>query len=256
MTGAAEQLERLQGVMRTLLSEKGCPWDREQTHASLSRYLLEETYEALEAVETGSSSALREELGDVFFQVIFHAALAEQEGEFTLAEVIGGVCDKMIHRHPHVFGNLRLDTSDEVMGIWEDLKKQEGKRTRLEGIPSALPALLRAQKFQEKAAGVGFDWPTAAGAWEKLAEEFAEYAAAAPEERPAEMGDVFFALVNVARLEGLNAEEVLQLTNRKFQRRFAHIERRVTESGQDWAAFSLEELDHWWDEAKALERTL
>jgi tetrapyrrole methylase family protein/MazG family protein len=257
MSRSAEQLERLLAVMRQLLGEPGCPWDREQTHASLARYLLEETYEALEAIEGRQVQQMQEELGDVFFQVVFHAALAEQEGSFDLADVIAGVCDKMQRRHPHVFGDLSLATSSQVADMWEGLKKQEGKKTLLEGIPQALPALLRAHKLQEKAAGVGFDWPSSAGAWDKLREELAEYAAAEDgETRREELGDILFAAVNCARMEGILAEEALQQTNRKFIRRFAHIERQVQASGKNWDAFSLQELDSWWEEAKSQERQL
>ena len=248
---AGEEIAALLEVVQTLLGENGCPWDREQTHATLTRYLLEEAYEVIDAIETGEPKALQEELGDVLFQVVFHAALAEKAGWFNFADVVNTVKTKMVSRHPHVFGEMSLTTSDDVMNHWENFKKQEGKKALLDGIPPMLPALLRAYKLQEKAARVGFDWPTSAGAWDKLQEELQEYQAATlTEDRLEEMGDMIFALVNCARLEGIEAEAALQKANQKFIRRFAYIEQKVLASAKPWESYSLAELDQWWDEAK------
>ncbi len=243
--------EELVNIMDRLLSPNGCPWDREQTHQSLSRYLIEECYEVVEAIKSGEMSQLREELGDLLLQVVFHAALAEREGHFNLAQVADTVSQKMINRHPHVFSDLSLQTSSQVLEIWEGFKKDEGKKTILEGIPVMLPALLRAYKIQEKAARVGFDWPDAEGAIEKLKEEIDELGRAeSSDEMMEEMGDVFFALVNVARMKKIEPEEALQATNDKFVRRFNYIEAKAKAGGQDLKDMTLEEMDALWDEAK------
>ncbi|NLW90281.1 MAG: nucleoside triphosphate pyrophosphohydrolase [Syntrophomonadaceae bacterium] len=244
-------LEELIAVMDELLAPEGCPWDREQTHQSLQRYLIEESYEVVEAIQEGSMDKLREELGDVLLQVVFHSALAEREGYFNFSDVAVAVKDKMIQRHPHVFGELKLATSNDVLERWEGFKKKEGKKYILEGIPAMLPALMRAEKMQEKAARVGFDWPTIDGAWDKFREEIDELrAAGSAEEIVEEMGDILFALVNVARFKGVDPEAALQATNNKFARRFRYIEECTQASGKQFSDFSLEELDHWWEEAK------
>lgn len=255
MGKTGEDLEQLQQVMKQLLAEGGCPWDREQTHDSLIRYLIEECYEAIDAIQRKDWVNLKEELGDVLLQVVFHANLCEQEGHFTLAEVIEAETAKMIQRHPHVFGEQpKLDKGEQVLKVWESMKKKEHL---LDGIPQGLPALLRAHKVQEKAAQVGFDWPDVNGAWDKLYEEIGELKEAETlEHRAEEMGDVFFALVNVARLSGMESEEIVQKANEKFIRRFASVEEQVKKSGQGWQAFSLEELDAFWNEAKRQEKLL
>lgn len=249
MGRTGEEMERLQEVMWRLQAPDGCPWDREQTHESLIRYLIEESYEVIDAIQQKDMANLREELGDVLLQVIFHANLAEKEGEFTLADVMQAERNKMIQRHPHVFGdNPKLDSGEQVMQVWEGMKKKEHL---LDGIPKSLPALLRGHKMQEKAARVGFDWDSVNGAWEKLDEEIREFREAeTPEHRIEEMGDVFFALVNVARMQGIEAEEAMQLANDKFSRRFGFVEEQVKKSGKQWDGFSLDELDAFWNEAK------
>jgi len=244
-------INKLLEVMDRLLAPDGCPWDREQTHRSLARYLLEETYEVLEAIQNENRAELKEELGDVLLQVVFHSALAEREGWFTFAQVAETVAQKMINRHPHVFADMDLSTSEDVMSHWEGFKKKEGKKNLLDGIPMQLPALLRAEKMQSKAARVGFDWPNINGALEKLREEINELAQAQDtEELEAEMGDVFFALVNIARIKGIDPEAALQRSNDKFLRRFNYIENRIKSRGDRWEDYRLEELDAIWDEAK------
>lgn len=246
-----KEIKHLLEVMDRLLGADGCPWDREQTHHSLARYLLEETYEVLEAIQTENMDELKEELGDVLLQVVFHAALAEREKLFTFGQVAESISQKMINRHPHVFAAMDLKTSDDVMSHWEGFKKKEGKKYLLAGIPRQLPALLRAEKMQTKAARVGFDWPSVDGALEKLSEEVGEVAQAENAmEIEAEMGDVFFALVNVARLKGIDPEAALQKSNDKFLRRFNYIEEKINAQAQNFENYSLEQLDEMWDEAK------
>ena len=251
MQPEAAGIKHLLQVMDKLLAPDGCPWDREQTHKSLARYLLEETYEVLAAIHSEDMLELKEELGDVLLQVVFHAALAEREGLFTFEEVAETVSQKMISRHPHVFSDLDLKTSEDVLSHWEGFKKKEGKKYLLAGIPSQLPALLRAEKMQSKAAQVGFDWPDTDGAIDKLWEEIDELTKAetAPEVEE-EMGDVFFALVNVSRLKGIDPEAALQKSNDKFLRRFNYIEETIKSQGRALEEFSLEQLDALWDEAK------
>ncbi|MGE5373090.1 MAG: nucleoside triphosphate pyrophosphohydrolase [Solirubrobacterales bacterium] len=247
-------LPALLDVMDHLLAPDGCPWDREQTHQSLMRYLVEETYEVLEAIEEADMNKLREELGDLLLQVVFHAALAKNAGEFDFYDVAETVRQKMIRRHPHVFGDVDIQTSDGVMEIWEGLKKKEGKKTVLEGIPRSLPALQRAFKMQEKARRVGFDWPDVSGAIEKLEEEMDEFhgacASGSREEMIDEMGDILFAAANIARMSGIEPEEALQRSNNKFARRFQYIEQRVKDAGKVLEEQGLEALDALWDEAK------
>lgn len=245
------RIEELVEVMEKLLGPGGCPWDQEQTHQSLSRYLIEECYEVIDAIQSGDMKHLQEELGDLLLQVVFHSALARQAGYFDLGEVAQTVSNKMVHRHPHVFSQLSLNTSEEVLKIWEDLKKEEGRQTILAGIPAMLPALMRACKLQDKAARVGFDWPAVAGAVDKLKEEVCELSQASDaEELYEEMGDVFFALVNVARLKGIEPEGALQASNDKFLRRFNYIEAEVRNLGKALEDMELEEMDALWQEAK------
>lgn len=251
---AKTPIEELLDVMNALLAPDGCPWDREQTHTSLKRYLVEESYEVLEAIDEADMHKLREELGDLLLQVVFHAALAERANQFDFNQVADTVRLKMIHRHPHVFGNLEISTSDQVMDHWEGFKRKEGKKSILEGIPKSMPALLRSYKLQEKAARVGFDWPTVDGAVDKLKEEISEFLQAAEggtsEERTEEMGDILFAVTNIARMSGIEPEDALQRSNDKFVRRFNYIEEKIRQEGELLEKAGLEKLDRYWDEAK------
>jgi MazG family protein len=255
-------LPRLVGVMRRLLAPGGCPWDREQTFETLRKYVLEEACEVIDAIDSGSRPALREELGDLLLQVVFQAELARREGAFAIDDVVAGIVDKLVVRHPHVFGDATARDSDEVLRNWEKLKAREkGERGLLEGVPRSMPALTRAQRIGEKVARVGFDWEDAAGSRAKVTEEVAELDeaigrgdGAAIEE---EMGDVLFALVNLSRHLQVDAEGALRRTIDKFTTRFAHVERRVREEHGGWAAagggderLPLEVLDRYWEEAK------
>jgi len=252
MSKSAAALDELLDIQKRLLAPGGCPWDREQNHASLVRFLIEETYEVIEAINEGNMYKLREELGDLLLQIVFHAALAETAGHFDFADLTRLVAKKMVDRHPHVFGAMQLQTSEDVLDNWEDFKRKEGKKYLLEGIPKGLPALLRAEKIQEKLNRVGFDWPNVEGALDKFKEEVEELVQAETDEDIIEeMGDVLFALVNVARFKKVEAEQALQQSNDKVTQRFNYIEQRVKESGRSFSEYSLEEMDAIWDEAKA-----
>lgn len=238
---------------------RDCPWDREQTHESVKHLLIEEAYEVVEAIDAKDWDELAEELGDVFLHVLFHSVIAEEEGEFTLADVIEAETDKLVRRHPHVFGDEAADDPESVASSWEEIKQQErdGEEESvsvLDGVPTHLPALLRAYRSQEKAAGVGFDFPNREDAWAKVEEELDEFRAAAeaddPDARTEEFGDLIFALTNYARQVGINPENALQETNAKFARRFQHVEQRLDESGSSIEAADLEEADVFWEEAK------
>lgn len=251
MNYSKRPVDELKEIMDRLLSPQGCPWDREQTHESLLRYLIEESYEVVEAVKEKDMHKLQEELGDLLLQVVFHAALAERAGHFTLDDIARTVSEKMVSRHPHVFGTMDLKTSGDVLQHWEGFKKNEGKKYLLSGIPSMMPALLRAYKIQEKAARVGFDWPGVEGAIDKFAEEVAELkSAGSPEAVKEEVGDLLFALVNVARMKGVEPEDALQDCSDKFTRRFNFIEDRIAENRQTLGEVPLDAMDALWDEAK------
>ena len=253
-------IQPLVDVMRTLREPGGCPWDREQTHASIRSNMIEEVYEYLEAVDAEDTEGMREELGDILMQIVFHARMAEEAGHFDLQDVIDEVVDKLIRRHPHVFGETKVTGSDEVLVNWEAIKKTEKTERKhvLDGVTHGLPALLRAYKLQSKAAKVGFDWPDVKGVWDKVQEELAELQEAlASGDRAAaenELGDVLFALVNYARHQKIEPEVALNGTNNRFAKRFAHVESCVEASGKAWQDFSLDELDQFWDEAKRLEK--
>lgn len=250
-----EALAHFIAIVRRL--RRDCPWDREQTHASVRHLLIEEAYETVESIEKEDWGELRKELGDLLLHVVFHSTMAAEDERFTLDDVIRLETEKLVRRHPHVFGDSEVSGTTEVLQNWEKIKMKEGRTSLLEGVPSALPALLRAYRVQEKAAGVGFDFPNADGAWEKVEEELREVRALPPEDADAleaEWGDLFFALVNYARMRGVNPENALQRTNRTFSRRFAHVEARLREQERTFDEATLEEMDRYWDDAKAKER--
>ena len=255
--------ERLLDIMHRLRGPAGCPWDREQTRTSLKPYLIEEAYEVLEAIEAGHVDGVREELGDLLFQVVFHAEIGAERGEFTMADLLAGLGDKMINRHPHVFGDARVQTAGQALTQWEAIKQREAeaqgrRRSVIDGVPRALPGLVRAQRIQSKAARVNFDWPDAQAAWAKVEEEAAETSAAlATGDRSRieeELGDMLFSLVNVARLASLDAEEALQRAIEKFRRRFATMEDDLNARGTSIASVTPEELERSWQAVKAQER--
>jgi MazG family protein len=255
--------ERLLDIMRRLRGPSGCPWDREQTPTSLKPFLIEEAYEVLEAIEAGQPDALREELGDLLFQVVFHAQVAAERGDFTMADVLASVVDKMVTRHPHVFGDVRVETSGQALAQWEAIKQEEAKthgrrRSVVDGVPRALPALLRAQRIQSKASRVKFDWPDAQAAWTKVEEEIQEAAAALGGEDRArfeeELGDALFSLVNVARLSAFDAEDALHRAIEKFRRRFTAMENDLIARGTSVASVSPDELERSWEAVKDQEQ--
>lgn len=242
-------------VMKILRAKNGCPWDREQDHESLKPYLVEETYEVIDAIDKGDDMHLKEELGDLLLQIVFHAQIAAEEGRFTIDDVAASIVEKLKRRHPHVFGNVRADTPEEVLVNWEQIKKDEGKESVMDGVPKSLPALLKARRVQEKARRVGFDWKDAEGAVHKVSEETAELENAILEGRAdrakEEFGDVLFSLVNVSRFLGIDAEGSLRSTIDKFIARFRFIEQEVTRRGSKaMEEYSLEELDGLWERAK------
>ncbi len=252
------ELSPLTDVMARLRAPGGCIWDIEQTHDSLRRYFVEEVYEVLEAIDLQDSGKLCEELGDLLLQIVFHARVAEERGTFDMQAVVDGVVAKLIRRHPHVFGEITVRDAGEVVLNWEQIKKQEKGHERLsllDGIPPALPSLMKAYKLQAKAAKVGFDWDNIEPVWGKIKEEITELKAAVDtgdaQAIEDELGDVLFAVVNLARFLQVDAEVALNGTNRKFKRRFAYIESVVREKGLKWDKLSLVELDRLWDEAKS-----
>ncbi len=253
---------RLYEVMKRLRAPGGCPWDREQTFQTLKPCLLEETYELLEAMD-GQDLALHvEELGDVLLQVVFQCAIREEEGLFTLNDVAEALAEKLIRRHPHVFGDAVADTAGQVLRNWEAIKQTEkGKkpdRSAIDGVPAALPALLKAQRTQSKAARVGFDWEDATGATGKIEEELAELkeavAAGDLQKVTEEMGDLLFSVVNYCRFVEVDAESALEGTNKKFSRRFREVERRIRAQGRALRECTLAEMDAVWDAVKVEER--
>lgn len=253
-TGA--KFERLVEIMAKLRAPDGCPWDQEQTHKSLKKYLIEEAYELLESIDDKDDTAIAEECGDVLLQVVFHAQMAHDENRFNINDVIDSINNKLIRRHPHVFGDREAYNADEVLRNWEADKQKEKphRESALDGIPKALPALMRAYQLQKKAARVGFDWEHTGQVLDKVEEEIKELRQALGEKDPdkihEEMGDLFFALVNVARFVNVDSEEALQFTNHKFVKRFQYIEQKLKIRGKTPEDSTLEEMDALWEEAK------
>lgn len=244
-----EDLVELVAILR-----KECPWDRKQTHESIKDNLIEEAYEAIEALDDQDYDEFKKELGDLLLHVVFHSRMATETETFDIGDVIHTLMEKLIRRHPHVFGDTKVDGEEQVSENWENIKLKEGKKSTLDGLPAHLPALIRAQRMQEKAANVGFDWPEWKLAWEKLDEELQEFKQALegsdPEELSDEFGDVLFSLVNVSRYFELNAEDSLRKTNSKFEQRFRYIEKRLKEEDKALKDATLEEMDVFWNEAK------
>jgi tetrapyrrole methylase family protein/MazG family protein len=247
-----ERIRQLVDVVRRLRSPQGCPWDREQTHASLRATMLEEAYEVLEAIDEQSMPKLREELGDVLLQVLMQSDIAAQSGDFTLGDVADAVREKLVRRHPHVFGTTVVSGSDEVVRNWEALKAAEyGRESALDGVQRSLPALQWAWSLQRRAANVGFDWPDVNGALEKVREELQELREAPTvESREAEFGDLLFSLVNVARKLGMNPEDALRGATGRFEARFRMMEQRAKTEGRELKDLPIEEMDQYWEAVK------
>ncbi len=256
---AETSLESFQEVIAHLRApEDGCPWDRKQTHASLRTYLLEETYEALDALDKDDTNGLKEELGDILLQILLHAQIAAEKGEFTLADVLSGINRKIVYRHPHVFKDWSVNGVKDVVENWEALKElerknngDEEKKGMLDGVPVSFPALAQAQAIQDRAARVGFDWPEITPVIEKVFEELEEVRTAPDEpKRAGELGDLLFAIVNLVRWHKVDAESALRQTNLKFRKRFAFIEEQARKSGRELAKMTLEDMDEYWEKAK------
>lgn len=251
-----EALSRLLAIMAELRSENGCPWDKEQDHKSLRKYLIEEAYEVIDAIDKEDDALLVEELGDLLLQVVFHAQLGVEGERFTFAEIADGVSDKMVRRHPHVFGADHCDTADEVLDRWAEIKTEEkqeqGRKERRMDLPKDFPALYRGQKLQKKAAEVGFDWEEESGVKAKIAEEIGEVEAALKGDGnlQEEMGDLLFAVVNWSRFHHIDAEEALREANDKFVRRFYAMEDAIAAEGKEMDTMTLEEMDTYWEKIK------
>ncbi len=265
LADAREELQSFVNTIWRLRQPDGCPWDRKQTHASIAKNMVEEAYEAVDCIEANDPEHLCEELGDVLMQVVLHAQIAADAGEFTIADVARGVDEKLIRRHPHVFGEASAEDAEDVLAIWDSVKLAEKAAADaraaqadarpaglLDAVPRSLPALMQAQKVSKKAAAVGFEWETTDDVWAKVAEERAEFEAEAPgsEAREMEFGDLLFALVNVARKEGIDAESALRASTMKFRRRWAAMEEAAAQEGTPLEELSTDTLNDLWDSAK------
>ncbi len=254
MTARAEAFERLATIMDELRAQ--CPWDKKQTLESLRHLTIEETYELADAIIDRDLPEIKKELGDILLHIVFYAKIGEELGAFDITSVIHGQCEKLIHRHPHIYGDVKVQDEEEVKRNWEKLKLKEGNTSVLDGVPTSLPALIKSMRIQEKARGVGFDWEKPEQVWEKVEEELGEFRAEADAGNTAkaeeEFGDILFALVNYARFRNINPEEALERTNRKFIRRFQYIEEAARNAGRNLSDMTLAEMDVYWNQAKQL----
>lgn len=249
-----EQFARLITIMDELREK--CPWDRKQTMQSLRHLTIEETYELADAIMEDDLEEVKKELGDLLLHVVFYSKIGKEREAFTLEEVIDGICEKLIARHPHIYGDVEVADEEEVKENWEKIKLKEGKKSLFEGVPVSLPALVKAIRIQDKARGVGFDWEHRDQVWEKVKEEMGELqeeVASDSARKEDELGDLLFAVVNYARFIDVNPEDALEKTNRKFIQRFNIMETKVKEEGKDLANMTLEEMDKYWDKAKESE---
>ncbi|MBI1222698.1 MAG: nucleoside triphosphate pyrophosphohydrolase [Bacteroidetes bacterium] len=249
--------ERLLNIMDELREQ--CPWDRKQTMESLRHLSIEEVYELSEAILQNDKQEIKKELGDVLLHIVFYARIASETNDFTITEVINSLCEKLIERHPHIYGDVQVRNEEDVKQNWEQIKLKEsgGKKRLLSGVPNSLASLVKAFRMQEKAAQVGFDWSDKSQVWAKVEEELAEFnEAETPEQREEELGDLLFALVNYARFEQINPDDALEKTNQKFKRRFEYIEEQARLNGREMRSMSLEEMDIWWNEAKTKENKI
>jgi MazG family protein len=257
---AGEKLQRLVEIMARLRAPDGCPWDREQSFDTIKKFTVEETYEVLDAIDRRDWAGLREELGDFILQAVFYAQMASEDGLFSIGDCLDAINEKLIRRHPHIFGDETAGTGDEVLKLWEAVKaeekrgKVEAPKGLLDGIPRAQPALIEAQQISSKAARTGFDWSCADDVIAKLHEEIAEFRVArdagSTDEMEDELGDLMFTIVNLARFAKVDPEQALRRTNAKFRKRFAHVEKRLAESGEQVAGTSIDRLEELWQEAK------
>ena len=256
--GEGTSFESFAEIVGHLRAPDGCPWDKEQTHRTLRKHLLEESYETLAAIDANDTESMSEEFGDLLLQIVLNSQIAYEDGSFSIRKVIKNIYDKIVRRHPHVFGDLKLDDVDGVLSNWEKLKEKERggnkeEKGMLDGVSVVLPALSQAQEYQDRAARVGFDWPEIDGVLDKVREEIEEIKNAETDfELASEIGDLFFALVNVARWKKIDSEAALRGTNIKFKKRFAYVEQGAKKQGRNLSELSLEEMDKFWNEAKQL----
>lgn len=246
--------ERLLNIMDELREQ--CPWDKKQTIESLRHLSIEEVYELSEAILQNDMQEIKKELGDVLLHIVFYARIASETNDFTITEVINSLCEKLIVRHPHIYGDVKVNNEDDVKQNWEQIKLKEsgGKKKLLSGVPASLASLVKAYRMQEKAAQVGFDWSEKEQVWGKVEEELEEFkTATTPKQREEELGDLLFALVNYARFENINPDDALEKTNQKFKRRFEYIEDQALKNGLEMKNMTLAEMDIWWNEAKTKE---
>lgn len=247
--------ERLLTIMDELREQ--CPWDRKQTMESLRHLSIEEMYELSDAIIDGDLEEVKKELGDLMLHMVFYSKIGSEKGAFDVADVLNGVCEKLIHRHPHIYGDVKVKDEEEVKANWEKLKLKEGKRSVLEGVPRSLPSLVKAGRIQDKARGVGFDWDNANQVWEKVNEELSELKKEVDENSDrieSEFGDVLFSLINYARFLNVNPDDALEKANRKFISRFQYLERESAKDGRTLSEMTLEEMDEYWNRAKELEQ--
>lgn len=253
----SQSLSRLTSILNEL--RERCPWDKKQTLQSLRPQTIEELYELTDAIENEDWNGIKEELGDLLLHIIFYCKIADEQNQFSLGEVIEMVCNKLVNRHPHIYNSIKVENEDEVKRNWEKIKLKEGKKSVLAGVPNAMPAMIKALRIQEKSKQVGFEWDNIAQVKEKVAEEFAELEEALQSKNEVaiteEMGDVFFAMINYARFAKIDPERALELTNKKFIRRFQYIEAKAAEQNKELGAMTLDEMDLLWNEAKATEKS-
>jgi len=245
-----QAFERLLNIMDDLREK--CPWDREQTIESIRHLTIEETYELSDAILSGDLQEVKKELGDIALHIVFYSKIASETDDFDITDVLNGICEKLIRRHPHVYGDVNVTDSSQVKENWEQIKQKEskGKKSVLSGVPKSMPSLVKAMRMQEKAAQVGFDWPEERFVWDKVEEEIREFKEADSAHQTDEFGDILFALVNYARWKDINPDDALESTNAKFKKRFEAIEAHAKSIGKDLREMTLEEMDHIWDAAK------
>lgn len=253
MEDKKKAFERLLTIMDELRA--GCPWDMKQTMESLRHLTIEEVYELGDAILDGDHEEIKKEIGDILLHMVFYAKIGSEKNQFDIADSLNSICDKLISRHPHIYGDVKVQDEEEVKANWEKLKLKEGKKSVLEGVPKSLPAMVKAQRIQDKARGVGFDWDNSDQVWEKVLEELEEFKQESDrnsDKMEEEFGDLLFSMINFARFKGLNPEDALERTNKKFIFRFQYLETKSAEDGKNLSDMTLEEMDKYWNEAKLL----
>ncbi|MFN6379782.1 MAG: nucleoside triphosphate pyrophosphohydrolase [Flavobacteriales bacterium] len=253
MEDKKKAFERLLIIMDELRA--GCPWDMKQTMESLRHLTIEEVYELGDAILDGDHEEIKKEIGDILLHMVFYSKIGSEKNQFDIADALNSICDKLISRHPHIYGDVKVQDEEEVKANWEKLKLKEGKKSVLEGVPKSLPAMVKAQRIQDKARGVGFDWDNSDQVWEKVLEELEEFKQESDrnsDKMEEEFGDLLFSMINFARFKGLNPEDALERTNKKFIFRFQYLETKSAADGKNLSDMSLEEMDKYWNEAKLL----